>query len=388
MSSDLAALARRLRQAAANSPKIVLATVFSTEGSAYRRAGAWMVVAEGQQPEGLVSGGCLEADVDRRGRALLRGGGPQLVTYDTGRPDDLVWGLSMGCAGVVEVLIEPLDGNSRTGLSRLLSRAIELSTPAVLVTAIAPGSAPSIIHRILVTETDAIACPRETVREDIVGRARDLLGSRTPAGAEIRMTGDLRVRFDPLLPRIRLVVCGAGEDAKPLARLACDLEWDVLVADHRSSRARPERFPGCRVAVIQDQRDLVAAVGNVHFRTAAVVMTHNFERDVAHASALLPLEIGYLGLLGPRWRGEQVLRAAEALCSPPRRAREIFAPVGLDIASETPREIAVAVVAEISAVFGGARGAHLRDLDRPIHGIRSSPAHAFEAGETGIEREA
>jgi xanthine dehydrogenase accessory factor len=97
------------RRAAAENVRAALATVVRVEGSAYRRPGARMLVMEDGRTTGVVSGGCLEGDVRERAARVMRTGKPMLVKYDTTMDEDIVWGLGLGCNGVVHVLVEPAD---------------------------------------------------------------------------------------------------------------------------------------------------------------------------------------------------------------------------------------------------------------------------------------
>jgi len=104
---------------------------------------------------------------------------------------------------------------------------------------------------------------------------------------------------------------------------------------------------------------------------AAVVMTHNFPRDADILRTLLASRIAYIGLLGPRTRGDELLAEVGAA-----RDSRIFSPVGLDLGAETPEEIALSIVAEIQAVLNARSARALRELDRPIHAPRNTPACA------------
>jgi xanthine dehydrogenase accessory factor len=359
--SQLPALARQLRRAVEQGATLALATVVSTEGSAYRRAGAWMTIDPDGRRQGQVSGGCLETDLVERAMAVLASGVPEIATYDTRHPDDLIWGLGLGCQGIIRVLVEPLSGDRLQRMAAFFLRAAGGTEPAVLVTTIAGDAG----NRFLVTAREVISSGILPLLEKIERDARQRLGACEPAST--RAYGRFEVSFENLLPRTRLILCGAGEDAVPLAQLAGELDWSVQVIDHRAAWAIPERFPAARVDWIENPRDLPALFGVAHACTAAVVMSHNFDRDVQYTAALLPLGLPYLGLLGPQKRGEQILGTAEGFCPERCRPSRVFSPVGLDIASETPREIALAIVAEISAVLAGRSGGHLKDKAAAIH---------------------
>jgi xanthine/CO dehydrogenase XdhC/CoxF family maturation factor len=143
---------------------------------------------------------------------------------------------------------------------------------------------------------------------------------------------------------IRLVVCGSGPDAYPLVRMANDLDWLVTVVDHRGVE-HAARFPGARVVASLDDVDLDE-------RTAAIVMSHHFERDTEYARALKDSRVSYIGVMGPRARFERMKVQDD---------ERIYAPVGLDVGGRSPEAIALAVTSEVSAVMSERAGGHLRD---------------------------
>jgi xanthine/CO dehydrogenase XdhC/CoxF family maturation factor len=103
--------------------------------------------------------------------------------------------------------------------------------------------------------------------------------------------------------------------------------------------------------------------------TLALVMTHNYLRDLELLERLLPSPVRYLGLLGPRRRTDQILADLAEKGSEPRNDElaRLYAPVGLDIGSEGPTEVAMSILAEMQAVMTQHRGGHLRERNRPIH---------------------
>jgi xanthine/CO dehydrogenase XdhC/CoxF family maturation factor len=148
------------------------------------------------------------------------------------------------------------------------------------------------------------------------------------------------------LPRpIQLLVCGDGADVLPLVTLGAELGWQVE-------------------AVGKD-----AALPAADDRTAAVVMTHNYGRDLALLGQLLPGRAGYVGLLGPRSRTERLLEDLKRGGKAPNLValQRLHAPVGLDIGAETPEEVALAIVAEVRAQMAGRAGGKLKERKGPIH---------------------
>jgi xanthine dehydrogenase accessory factor len=187
--------------------------------------------------------------------------------------------------------------------------------------------------------------------------------------------GGLRVFIEALHPPYRLVVCGAGHDAIPVVAFASQLGWRVLVVDRREAFLTRERFPGAAGFVRTEFPEAGSAVPTDE-HTYVLIMTHNYLHDRDLLRSFLPTRAAYLGMLGPRARTEKILRELESggtAISPARRA-QIFGPVGLDIGSETPDEIALAVLAEILAVARGRQGGFLRARREPIHTPPKDPS--------------
>ncbi|HEX2061167.1 MAG TPA: XdhC family protein [Thermoanaerobaculia bacterium] len=269
----------------------VVVTVVRTHGSTYRRAGARAVIAENGQAFGAISGGCLERDLAERIRPWLADMQPRVVTYDSTREGDLVFGLGLGCRGVLDLLVEPFDAAHPP---RILAFRWNGREPVEWTTTLPDG---------------------ETMLELI-------------------------------RPQKAIVIFGGGLDVEPLVRLARQTGWraDVVTT-----------------------RDPV----DVREYDAAVVMTHNFLRDAEILPMLLASPVPYIGLLGPKSRGEELLAHAQL----PRDAR-IHSPIGLDLGSETPEEIALSIVAEIQAVLNRRSARPLRELDAPIHEPATTPTCA------------
>jgi xanthine/CO dehydrogenase XdhC/CoxF family maturation factor len=180
------------------------------------------------------------------------------------------------------------------------------------------------------------------------------------------------VAFEVVTPAVRLLVCGSGPDAVPVVRFATQLGWNVSVIDHRPvAHAHPERFPDARVIECADPVRLGDAVPLAP-HTTAVVMSHHFGRDTDYVQALLAAGVAYVGVLGPRSRTDRVLAelAARGVAPDARTAHgaRLYGPVGLDVGGDGPEAIALAVVAEVSAVASGRTGGHLRDRSAPLHG--------------------
>jgi xanthine/CO dehydrogenase XdhC/CoxF family maturation factor len=245
-----------------------------------------------------------------------------------------VWGDGLGCNGAIELFVEPTTGALES------VGALRSGQGACLVI---PLSGPDLgVHRL---ETD--------------GAAAAALRDGTPRVEEV--DGE-RVYYEPLVPPLRLLVCGAGHDAIPLVRQASELGWEVVVVDVRKALLTAERFPGAAEFASPDPAAAAEALAP-DGRTAVILMNHNYLRDIAYLRSFLQTPLAYLGVLGPRGRTEQMLGeigASEAIA-------RLHAPAGLDIGADGPEEVAHAIISEILAVTRGREGRPLRGRGGPIH---------------------
>jgi xanthine/CO dehydrogenase XdhC/CoxF family maturation factor len=339
----------------------VLATVVRVAGSAYRRPGARMFLVEGGSPVGLVSGGCLEEDLAERAAGVLDTGQPRTVVYDMRSPDDIVWGLGLGCNGEVRVLLERIEPPELPAYLRLVRECERRRETAVVATVFERWGEVDLEsgQRFLIAgEASAASSPPASeagrrLMEDAVGVWTE---GRTAVRRYDTDAGGAEVLLEYLAPTPRLLLFGAGDDARPVVRMARELGWRVSVCDHRPAYAAAERFP--------EADEVRPADLPVDRWTAVVVMTHHFLNDRAILPRLLSTAAPYIGLLGPKKRAENLLAG---VADDTASADRVFGPVGLDIGSETPEEIALSLLAEIQAVFAGRSGGSLRARDRPLH---------------------
>lgn len=321
----------------------VLATLVTVEGSSYRRPGARLLITRDGSRLGSISGGCLEEDVLARARTVASTGRAETVVYDTTSENDLVWGVGLGCHGIVRVLIEKLPPRPTWAVGLAENFAARRPTPLAMVHEAAD---PSLLGTRLAAELPAIR----------------------PPGTEIFL--------NLVAPPTALCLFGAGDDAQPLARLAHELGWHVTIADPRAAFATAARFPTANALVVAPAAELadlaLASVASPALGTVegfAVVMTHHYVHDVPLLRSLLPCPLAYLGLLGPKKRAEKILAdlATSGLAITPAMRARLHAPVGLDLGADSPGQVALAIVAEMQAVLAARDARPLRERTRPIH---------------------
>jgi len=346
----------------------VLATVVDVQGSSYRLPGAKMLVLKDGETVGMVSGGCLEADVLERAKKVAATGQPCVFTYDTTGDETSVFRLNMGCRGVVRILLEKADKNSLT--LRTMRSVVLTRQPAVVATLIDPAG--SIGARASLNKNGEFAADglpsffndnqefRESCRQTF-DSGPGTKKFKTPEGS-------FEFSFGVIRPPIALHIFGAGADAIPLANAANDLGWQVTVVDHRPALITESRFPNAqdRFLTRDDEPPPRILIDNL---TAAVVMAHNYDRDRENLARLLSSDAFYVGALGPKRRTDQMLdELAER--DPGFSNKQFgrhFAPAGLDIGADTPESIALSIIGEINAALHNRAGGFLRERRTPIY---------------------
>ena len=381
-------LARAAGAALAARPDVplALATLVQVDGSSYRQPGARLLVdAAGRLLAGAISGGCLEGDVAARAGEVCASGRGIRLRYDLRADLEATWGLGAACDGVAHLLLEPLPDPS--WLARAHAIRTQRHNGAVLVWLDEQGSGRSIA----VCDGDAttgswypIASPAPAIGEPEHSAAA-LAAQRTGHALLHHVPHDGSVLFvEPLVAPIALHLIGAGRGADAFVRLAHTMEWEVTVIDHRPALLAELDAPnGVTTQVVRadDSDALAATVASLpqDGRTAIALLSHIFEVDRAWLTAVLPLSVGYIGVLGSRTRARQLLDAVDAALATQgatvtdRMRHRLHAPIGLDLGGESPASIALAAIAEIEAVLHGRPAGFLRERQSPIHARTPTP---------------
>ena len=353
--------------------KSALATVVHLNGSSYRRPGARMLVTDEGELTGTISGGCLEGDALRKAMMVLSQQKSKLVTYDTNDEDDATIGIQLGCEGVIQVLFEPINASNPDNPIQLLRKAVAIRQKAVLVTLFSledkrneqPGTC------LLMEENGNIsgAIPYPELQKSIMEDINTVM--HLQASSFKNYTGEnfsFTTFIEFLQPPVSLVIIGAGNDALPMMQIADTIGWDVRVIDGRSTHAKPERFASaCQVLVSKPEKVLEHIT--IDQQTAFVLMTHNYNYDLAMLKALVFQNVTYIGLLGPKKKLDKMIDEMrdEGFHIDEDQLKKIYGPVGLEIGAETAEEIALSIIAEIKAVLAGKPGRSLREKQDVIH---------------------
>jgi xanthine dehydrogenase accessory factor len=339
-----------------------VAIVTAIHGSAYRRAGAKLFVEgeDGAACIGGVSGGCLEEDVRQIALDVRREGRSRVLHYDTGDDDTKLWGLGLGCDGEIDLVVLPISADAALGPWARARTLLDGNGPFTIATLAEDGAAGGIL----------VVGPAGEIAGSLGDRALDAEaaaagGAALAAGqSRLDVAAGRKIFTEVLLPPPTMLVCGAGDDARPLVTLAAGIGFRVSVADHRPAYLTRERFPEARQLYLLRPEETETTVP-LDRDTYAVVKTHSLSRDTAWVARLLASEVPYVGVLGPKTRIVKVERAlADKGAFDPAR---IFGPIGVDVGADGPEQIALSVIAEILAVRSHRSPRHLRERKEPIH---------------------
>jgi xanthine/CO dehydrogenase XdhC/CoxF family maturation factor len=303
----------------------VLASIIETQRSAYRKTGAMMLINSLGKSYGLLSGGCLEADLMRQAQKCWHKNSSVSVCYDMQDDSDIAWQLGIGCGGLVRVLLQPI--NQANNYLDLLTLKSQLDNRNACFYHIDTLS----------TQTDS------TINNSVLSKP---VNSPEPLIA--------------IKPAPALVIFGGGLDAQPLVKLAQTLGWYICLIDSRTAYARAAYFKHADLVINQDYTSLGQSL-LLPKADAVVIMHHNVSLD-ALALQLVKSQTNlaaasYLGLLGPQHRTEQVLEQAQlSSCDLPK---PLANPIGFDLGGELPESIALAILSQAHATIEGASGKSL-----------------------------
>lgn len=353
-----------------------LATVVHVEGSSYRRPGARMLIEDDGQLTGAISGGCLEGDALRKALLVITEKRSKLVTYDTMDDDDAKFGVGLGCNGIIQVLIEPIDDADSNNPIQYLKRINEKRQNAVLVTlfSLRDKKAAQYGTCLLLKEDGNLFEHTPVLKDVLIADANEVLATQASSFKNyISDDHDLTAFIEVIKPPVSVIIIGAGNDVMPVVDMADILGWETTVIDGRANYAKKERFASaCQVLVAKPEKALEQITIDEH--TVFLLMTHNYNYDKAVLAQLLQKNVSYIGMLGPKKKRERVLNELkdEGFSFTEQQLSVLHSPVGLDIGAETSEEIALSILSEVKAFFANKDVRSLRKINEVIHSRSST----------------
>lgn len=326
---------------------LALASVFETAGSTYSKTGAQMLITGDGDFRGMLSGGCLEGDLAERARAVLDTGRPQSVTYDLGSNDEELWGLGVGCDGLMKIFLQPLHPDTGYEPFATMVRALEGDSEQVAATVIEstlenlPAGATIVTIDGDVSYSDM---DDEFAHQVSTIAKATLFARRSDSHKIVTKAGGATLLLSLLQPPPAILVLGAGLDAEPVVRFATELGWRVTVQDHRPAYIGSGEFAGAEVLHCMPVQEVAATIDLDRF-AATIVMSHHLASDRQYLSQLALSRIPYIGLLGPIDRRRRLLAELGELSS--KLEFRLHGPAGMDIGGRGPASIALSIVAGI-----------------------------------------
>lgn len=348
----------RLRQWKRDGKAVALATVVRVQGSAPRPEGSRLWVSSAEELEGSVSGGCVENDVALHALQVLEKDQPRLVTY--GIADEDAFEVGLACGGTIQVYIEPAEADE---IIEAVEQLTVSSRLGARVMAVSGGTWKAVIDAKQGVVAGSIPAG---LRDDVLADAGRLMATEQ---SRTLSYGDVDVFIESIAPAPELLVFGAGPFAEPLCRMASQVGYRVTIIDPRPAFARADLFPEAREVVVSwpdqvlDARNWDGAY--------VVVLNHNQRLEDPVIRRALAEPIAYLGVMGSRRTHADRLARLQADGWSAADQERIHGPIGLDIGAETPAEVAVSILAEMTTVrYGSGGGDSLKGTAGRIHSQR------------------
>ena len=319
---------------------VALATVTATWGSSPRPPGSQLAVDADGRIAGSVSGGCVEGAVVEAALGVIASGVHEILEF--GVTDELAWEVGLACGGEMEVFVERVarpggELEQRAPWLDRLQADRAAKRPAVLTVNLESGRR-ELLH--------PVARGRATSPEviEIAAATREALRRDLPHMLERR---DGRLFLQPFNPPLRLVMVGAVHIAQPLARMASESGYEVIIVDPRAAFASNARFPDTRLEGSWPDEALQSLA--LDARTAVVTLTHDPKLDDPALQVALRSPAFYIGCLGSRRTQASRLERLREKGFDEATLGRIHGPVGLDIGARSPAEIAISILGEITA---------------------------------------
>lgn len=336
-------LLKRLTDALDDGREALLCQVVETKGSTPQKAGAMMLIDSDGGQFGTLGGGCVEAEVKQKAIRRIGQDGVELHTFILDH--DYAWADGLICGGKMVILAEAVRGDEASAYFRAYRRQLETGAGFTEAVATDPGRCGASVlgSRFLFDADDRFVAGRPD-RDVPVGLDAAWIPLEERPRPQIR--GGLA--FLPSLPRIRLVIVGAGHVGHAVADLATKADFDVWVIDDRRQCCNAERFPMAERLIVGPIEETLAGL-DVTPMTYALIVTRGHGHDQEALYYLAPTPAPYVGLIGSKRKVRMIFESLRDMGIAESALERVSAPVGLDIGSETVPEIAVSIVAELIA---------------------------------------
>jgi xanthine dehydrogenase accessory factor len=347
--------------------KAALATVVRVEGSSYRRTGARMLITDSGDWIGGISGGCLEGDALKKAKFAMAQNKPTMVTYDTTDDDPYQIGVGLGCNGIIDVLLAPLDFQNVNNQVLTLQNCLESRTPNVVVTIIKlKGNFENIELGDAFNYENENNYPLSFISTNIILDIQNCLkNEKSETKTYHNSEAEIQLFIEVIIPAIHLIVYGGNYDIYPMVKLAKEVGWKVSVVCN-PLKVHKSLFEMADQVIEKEKSESI----EIDPFTVALLMAHDYDTDFKNMRNLLKTNIKYIGMLGPKKRTDKMFLQLSEEGNPVSEEdlKRIATPVGLDIGATNPEEIAISIIAEVKTFFTGRTGQRLKFREGPIYG--------------------
>ncbi len=339
-----------------------MATVVHVDGSSYRRSGARMLVQDNGNWTGGISGGCLEGDALKKANFAMSTKKASVVTYDTTKDDGKQIGVGLGCNGIIDVLLHPIDPedpNNPIEVLRLCSNERKVN---IVLTIISVSGGTEIKAGDMIKFEGYDTINKYFDFRENTGLLADIDKTFETRKSTVKDCGDLKVFIEVLLPPVKIVLFGGFYDVLPLLKIGHELGWITNVVINPANAGK----------AISEHADTIIPKGEpveVDDFTVFILMAHDFKTDKANLKLAFGTSVPYIGMLGPFKRRNNALDELqeEGMVITGADLDRLHNPVGLDIGATTPEEIAISIIAEIRSFFSQRSGGYLKNRVGTIH---------------------
>jgi len=341
---------------------IVMATVYATEGSTYSKAGHRIIISTNGDYQGLVSGGCVEGDLAAHAHMVFVTGEARSITYDLRQDEDDIWGMGVGCDGLLKILLQRLDADSNYEPFRTIAERQTIANGGGTCVTVTESEDRELLPGATWIDwgDDSLTWQMPEDRMSAIRNQSGTLGkaSKPKLLRQPSRGGAFTALHVPIQPIPRLLILGAGPDAAPLLAMANEVGWFVTVIDHRQARIDDPAFCSAEQRLCIPSEKVPSAIDLDQF-SAAVIMSHNLEADGLHLTHLsMNTHVRYIGLLGPKKRRDRLIKAHDL--GDKAFINRLHGPAGLPIGADSPESIALSILADIHQ--------HLNDKAEDEHG--------------------
>lgn len=355
-----------LKSSLETTPRVAVATIVRTRGSSPREVGARMLIRPDGATDGTVGGGCGEAEVWRVALEVLEDEQPRMVVVDL--TNDIAMGSDGVCGGLIDIFVEPWQANVGNVAAAVLD-AVGNRRSAATATIVSKsrGMRAALGEKLLFV--DGRVAEGGFDSQALQARVLEDLPEVFAAGESVVRTytfetGQVGVFFDLAVPQPTLVIVGAGHVALPIAKVGRLLDFEVVVIDDRASFANAQRFPDADRIIVDDFGRALDGL-EITPSTYVVLVTRAHTYDVHALRKIVRSSAGYIGMIGSRRRVYAVFKLLRDEGVAVDDLLRVHAPIGLDIKTETPGEIAISIGAELLKARRGGGAASISDIVRP-----------------------